>query len=76
MEKYISVARCAKMIDVSQETVRRFLRDGRLNGVKLGDSEQARWRIPIREVERYMESCIVTPFIPQYGTRNQYAAVR
>lgn len=42
----------AKILKVHSETVRRWLREGTLSGIKLGKS--LRWRIKREELDRYI----------------------
>ncbi len=42
----------AKILKVHSETVRRWLREGTLSGIKLGQS--LRWRIKREELDRYI----------------------
>jgi excisionase family DNA binding protein len=50
-EKLLKVDEAAERLRVSSETIRRMLRDGRLQGVK-PVSDRAGWLIPESELER------------------------
>lgn len=47
----LRVSEVATRLRLSEETVRRWLRRGRLHGVMFG-SNKAGWRVPLAEVER------------------------
>jgi len=49
----LTVPEVAKRLRVSEETVRRWLRDGRLSGRRL-PSTRAGWRIPASELHRFV----------------------
>lgn len=49
MEKIYSTEEAAEVLGLNVETVRNWLRAGRIKGVKLG---KRYWRIPEREVQR------------------------
>lgn len=54
MEKqYLTVPEVAEILSVTEETVRRWLRDGRLKGVLL--SRRAGWRVRPESVTEMME---------------------
>lgn len=50
MTEYLKVERVAQMFDVSQYTVRDWLKTGKLNGIK---SPGGQWRVTKEEVERF-----------------------
>lgn len=50
MEEYLLPEEFAKAASVHPETVRRWLRDGTINGKKFG----RKWRIPKEELERVL----------------------
>jgi excisionase family DNA binding protein len=52
-EQFLTVAEAAALLRVESQTVRRWLRGGRLRGVSLG-SRRAGWRIPRSEVRRIL----------------------
>jgi excisionase family DNA binding protein len=52
MEEYLTVAEVAGRLKVDPETVRVWLRAGKLQGTQL--SRAAGWRIPESEVERLL----------------------
>jgi excisionase family DNA binding protein len=52
-ERFLTVPEAADMLRIAPETVRRWLRSGRLKGVSLG-SDRAGWRIPRSEVRRLL----------------------
>ena len=49
----LRVEQVARQLDLSIETVRRWLRSGRIRGVRLGGSK-AGWRIPESELRRIL----------------------
>ena len=52
-ERALTVAQVAERLATRPETVRRWLRDGRLRGVRLGGRKTG-WRIPESEVRRLL----------------------
>jgi excisionase family DNA binding protein len=52
----LKVSEVAARLQMHQETVRSWLRDGKLRGVRLGGERADRlgWRIPESEVERVL----------------------
>jgi excisionase family DNA binding protein len=56
-ERFLTVAEVARELKVSAETVRRWLRAGRLRGVLLG-GDKAGYRIPSAELERFLEAVV------------------
>ena len=52
-ERFLTVPEVAEQLRITPETVRRWLRSGRLKGVSLG-SDRAGWRIPESEVWRVL----------------------
>ena len=53
MEKLLTVPEVAELLGVTDETIRRWLRDGRLEGVLL--SRRAGWRVRSEAVDRMLE---------------------
>jgi excisionase family DNA binding protein len=53
-ETYLTVDQAANRLQVSTETVRRMLRDGRLDGVRMGGTKLG-WRVAASKVERLLE---------------------
>jgi len=51
----LTVPEVAERIRVSPELVRRWLRQGRLHGVRLGGTRLG-WRIPEAEIERFLSA--------------------
>jgi excisionase family DNA binding protein len=51
-DEALTVAEVAKRLKLSQETVRRWLRDGKLRGVRFSDA--GGWRVRTSEVERVL----------------------
>ena len=47
-ERLLSVQRVALLFDVKPETIREWIKNGRLNAVKVG----RQWRVSISEVKR------------------------
>jgi excisionase family DNA binding protein len=54
-ERMLTVREVAEQLRVSTETVRRWLRDGKLHGLWLSD--RAGWRIPASELDRFIQEC-------------------
>lgn len=52
-ERYVTVEEVAKRLALNPETIRRWLRDGKIKGVRIG-VRRAGWRIPMSEVERVL----------------------
>jgi excisionase family DNA binding protein len=50
--RLLTVREVAKALRVREETVRRWLRQGRLHGANLGQTTG--WRVPYSEVERLL----------------------
>ena len=53
-ERFLTVAEVADRLDVTRETVRRWLRSGQLQGFRV--SKKAGWRIPHRSVAKMIEA--------------------
>lgn len=53
LSRYFEVAHLAHRLSVSQEFVRRLIRDGELVAIRVG----VRYRIHQTEVDRYLERC-------------------
>jgi len=53
-ERYLTVAEAAERLRVTQETVKRWLRSGRLRGSRPGGTK-AGWRIPASAVEAILD---------------------
>ena len=53
MEKLLTVPEVAELLGVTDETIRRWLRDGRLEGVLL--SRRAGWRVRSEAVDRMLK---------------------
>ncbi len=52
-DKYLTVEQAAERIQAHEETVRRWLREGKLVGTLI--SRRAGYRIPEREVDRFLK---------------------
>lgn len=52
-EEYLTVEEVAVQLKVSEETVRRMLRSGRLDGARLGP-RRAGWRVAASEVAKLL----------------------
>jgi excisionase family DNA binding protein len=52
-EKVLTVSEVAERLRLGEETIRRWLRQGKLHGTKLGPTS-AGYRIPESEVERIL----------------------
>jgi excisionase family DNA binding protein len=50
----LTVAEVAARMKVGHETVRRWLRSQRINGIKTSEGATGNWRVPIMEVERLL----------------------
>jgi len=57
MDEFLTVPDVARRLQVSEETIRRWLRDGKLEGVMLG--RRAGWRIRPESVERMLDAMSV-----------------
>jgi excisionase family DNA binding protein len=53
MDKLLTVSEVAEQLSVTEETIRRWLRDGKLEGVRL--SRRAGWRIRQASVDAMLE---------------------
>lgn len=51
-DEMLTVAQIAERLKVNPETVRRWLRGGKLRGTLLGD--RAGWRVPASELDRML----------------------
>jgi excisionase family DNA binding protein len=52
-DRLLTVAEAAERLRLNPETIRRWLRDGRLTGVHLG-SDKAGWRVSERELDAFI----------------------
>jgi excisionase family DNA binding protein len=52
MSQYLSAAEVAERFGITETTVREWLRDGKLVGVKIGST----WRVKETDLDRYLES--------------------
>jgi len=52
-DELMTAQEVATRLRVSRETVRRWLRDGKLKGFVVSDA--AGWRIPVSEVDRFID---------------------
>ena len=52
-ERLLTVTEAAERLRLNPETIRRWLRDGRLRGVWLG-SDKAGWRISERDLDAFL----------------------
>ena len=50
----MTVDEVAKALSLNQETIRRWLRTGKLKGIRIGERRTG-WRIPASEVERVLK---------------------
>jgi excisionase family DNA binding protein len=57
MSEYVSPARAAKMLDVSTATVRRWIRNGILPAVRIGEADNATVRISVDDIRAAMRPC-------------------
>jgi len=57
--EYLTVADVANRLKVHPATVKRWLRDGKMGGVLLGD--RAGWRVSEDDLSRFIESQRQTP---------------
>lgn len=55
MKKLFSPGEVANLLDIHVKTVRRYLRDGTLKGIKIGGS----WKISEEELEKSVEQSII-----------------
>jgi excisionase family DNA binding protein len=49
--KWYTTKEAAALLKVTDDTIRRWLRAGKLKGRRSTDSKQGQWRIPATEVE-------------------------
>lgn len=54
-DKFMTVSEVAKQLAVNPETVRRWLRTGRLKGFSMG-SDKAGWRVRASDLADFVES--------------------
>lgn len=52
MDTLLTVAEVAEQLSVTEETIRRWLRDGRIDGTRL--SRRAGWRVRQSAVDRFL----------------------
>ncbi len=52
--EYLTVQEVAEILKVHPATVKRWLREGRLEGVPLGD--RAGWRVAREDLEKFLEA--------------------
>jgi excisionase family DNA binding protein len=52
-EELLTVEEVAERLKLSQETIRIWLRTGRLRGIRLG-TRRSGWRVPASEMERLL----------------------
>ena len=62
--RFLTVAEAAERLRLNPETIRRWLRDGRLTGVHLG-SDKAGWRVSERELEGFIRERTTKQESPQ-----------
>ena len=68
--QFMTVAKVASMLSVSDAFVRRLLRDGLLSGVKLGTAKNSPVRITQESLEHLIESqAMTTPVFTKMETR-------
>ena len=53
-QRYLTVPEVAEQLSVTEETIRRWLRDGRLEGVLL--SRKGGWRVRPESVEKMLDA--------------------
>jgi excisionase family DNA binding protein len=56
-DRLLTVEETAQQLSLSTETIRRWLRDGRLRGVRLGE-RRAGWRIAERDLAAFIHDRI------------------
>lgn len=49
---FFTVTQFAEKLNVCPQTVRAWLRNGRVKGIRLNDNEESHWRIPFNELLR------------------------
>jgi excisionase family DNA binding protein len=52
-EQMLTVDQAADRLQASKETIRRWLRDGKIKGVRIG-GKRLGWRIPLSEIRRVL----------------------
>lgn len=55
MSKFFTPFEIAKMLKVSESTIRRWLREGKLSGVKLSEDARAEWRISEEQFNEFIQ---------------------
>lgn len=55
MSDVIGTAKAAKWLDMSEETVRRYCRDGRLEGAYQPGGYQGKWLVPVATLSAIRE---------------------
>jgi excisionase family DNA binding protein len=53
---YYTVEEVARLLRLSEDGVRRMLREGRLPGIRLSERGRAGWRVPRAELERWLDA--------------------
>ena len=53
--KNLSVAEAAHRAGMKSTTVRKWLESGELKGTKSGTRKQSRWRVAVRDLDRFLE---------------------
>jgi excisionase family DNA binding protein len=56
-DRLLTVEDIAERLNLSPETIRRWLRTGRLHGIRIG-ARRAGWRIPERNFDQYLQNQI------------------
>ena len=69
----LTVTEVAERVRVSPELVRRWLREGRLRGVRLGGTRLG-WRIPKSELERFLSAAGLATVEAEETTRRVVGA--
>jgi excisionase family DNA binding protein len=65
MEKdFLSILEMASILDLHPNTIRRAIRNGRINAFKIGAGKKASYRIPRSEIQR-LSVCDMTLIINQ-----------
>jgi len=53
-EKALTVAQVAERLQLTVRTIRKFLREGKIRGIKTSEGKGGDWRIPESALEEYL----------------------
>ena len=52
--EYLTPEEAAKKLKIARRTLYLWLREGKINGKKMGTTQQSQWRIPESEIKRLL----------------------